>query len=78
MHGLGAIQVPADAAEAMKPLAGQYAFILFAAGLFNASLFAASILAAFDRIYRVRRHGFESGWIRASAKRLHFTGSTRC
>ncbi|MGA9959077.1 MAG: Nramp family divalent metal transporter, partial [Acidobacteriaceae bacterium] len=44
VHGMGAIQVPSDAAEAMKPLAGQYAFILFAAGLFNASLFAASIL----------------------------------
>jgi Mn2+/Fe2+ NRAMP family transporter len=33
-----------DAAEAMRPLAGDYAFILFAFGLFNASLFAASIL----------------------------------
>jgi len=44
VHGFGAIQVPADAAEAMKPLAGRYAFLLFAFGLFNASLFAASIL----------------------------------
>ena len=34
----------ADAAQAMKPLAGRYAFLLFAVGLFNASLFAASIL----------------------------------
>src|SRR5581483_1023348 len=34
----------ADAAQAFRPLAGQYAYILFAAGLFNASLFAASIL----------------------------------
>src|SRR5450432_834560 len=43
-HGMGAIKEAADAAEAMKPLAGQYAFLLFAVGLFNASLFAASIL----------------------------------
>ena len=43
-HGIRNIADPADAAGAMKPLAGQYAFILFAAGLFNASLFAASIL----------------------------------
>jgi NRAMP (natural resistance-associated macrophage protein)-like metal ion transporter len=43
-HGMGAIQVASDAAEAMRPLAGDYAFILFAFGLFNASLFAASIL----------------------------------
>jgi NRAMP (natural resistance-associated macrophage protein)-like metal ion transporter len=44
VHGMGAIQVASDAAEAMRPLAGDYAFILFAFGLFNASLFAASIL----------------------------------
>ena len=34
----------ADAAQALRPLAGEYAYLLFAAGLFNASLFAASIL----------------------------------
>ncbi len=44
VHGMGAIQVASEAAEAMKPLAGEYAYILFAFGLFNASLFAASIL----------------------------------
>src|SRR6185295_16916745 len=38
------IQNAADAAQALRPLAGEYAYILFAAGLFNASLFAASIL----------------------------------
>src|SRR5580693_2162009 len=43
-HGMGAIKEAADAAEAMKPLAGRYAFLLFSFGLFNASLFAASIL----------------------------------
>ncbi len=44
VHGMGAIQLAADAAEAMRPLAGDYAFLLFSFGLFNASLFAASIL----------------------------------
>ena len=44
VHGMGAIQMASDAAEAMRPLAGDYAFILFAFGLFNASVFAASIL----------------------------------
>src|SRR4030095_15320244 len=34
----------AEAAQALRPLAGEYAYLLFAAGLFNASLFAASIL----------------------------------
>ncbi|HTY83958.1 MAG TPA: divalent metal cation transporter [Silvibacterium sp.] len=44
VHGLGSIQDASDAAQAMKPLAGQYAFLLFAFGLFNASFFAASVL----------------------------------
>ena len=60
-HGLGAIQVPSDAAEAMKPLAGQYAFILFAAGLFNASLFAASVLPLSTAYTVCEGMGFESG-----------------
>ena len=42
-HGMGAIGEAADAAEAMKPLAGRYAFLLFAVGLFNASLFLSLI-----------------------------------
>jgi Mn2+/Fe2+ NRAMP family transporter len=44
VHGLGSIQDASDAAVAMKPFAGRYAFVLFAAGLFNASFFAASVL----------------------------------
>src|SRR6201996_9345521 len=44
VHGTGGLKEAADAAEAMKPLAGNYAFLLFAVGLFNASLFSASIL----------------------------------
>jgi Mn2+/Fe2+ NRAMP family transporter len=55
------IGVPSDAAEAMKPLAGQYAFILFAAGLFNASLFAASILPLSTAYTVCEGLGFESG-----------------
>ncbi|MHB1021112.1 MAG: Nramp family divalent metal transporter [Acidobacteriaceae bacterium] len=61
VHGMGEIRVPADAAEAMKPLAGQYAFILFAAGLFNASLFAASILPLSTAYTVCEGLGFESG-----------------
>lgn len=60
-HGLGAIQVPSDAAEAMKPLAGQYAFLLFAFGLFNASLFAASILPLSTAYTVCEGLGLESG-----------------
>ena len=60
-HGLGAIDVPSDAAEAMKPLAGPYAFLLFAFGLFNASLFAASILPLSPAYTVCEGLGLESG-----------------
>ena len=60
-HGMGAIQVAADAAEAMRPLAGDYAFVLFAFGLFNASLFAASILPLSTAYTVCEGLGLESG-----------------
>ncbi|MEO7653417.1 MAG: divalent metal cation transporter [Bryobacteraceae bacterium] len=53
----------ADAAEAalgLKPF-GQYAFLLFAAGLFNASLFAACILPLSTAYSVCEGLGFESG-----------------
>src|SRR6202453_5410348 len=60
-HGMGAIKEAADAAQAMKPLAGRYAFLLFAVGLFNASLFAASILPLSTAYTVCEGLGFESG-----------------
>jgi NRAMP (natural resistance-associated macrophage protein)-like metal ion transporter len=60
-HGMRDITDASVAAEAMKPLAGQYAFILFAAGLFNASLFAASILPLSTAYTVCEGLGFESG-----------------
>ncbi len=61
VHGMGAIRNAADAAEAMRPLAGDYAFILFAFGLFNASLFAASILPLSTAYTVCEGLGVESG-----------------
>jgi NRAMP (natural resistance-associated macrophage protein)-like metal ion transporter len=60
-HGIRNISEASDAAGAMKPLAGQYAFILFAAGLFNASLFAASILPLSTAYTVCEGLGVESG-----------------
>jgi NRAMP (natural resistance-associated macrophage protein)-like metal ion transporter len=51
----------ADAAQALRPLAGNYAYLLFAAGLFNASLFAASILPISTSYAVCEGLGFESG-----------------
>lgn len=60
-HGMRNIAVPSDAAEAMKPLADRYAYILFAAGLFNASFFAASVLPLSTAYTVCEGLGFESG-----------------
>ncbi len=61
VHGIGPLTVPADAAEAMKPLAKEYAFLLFAVGLFNASFFAASILPLSTAYTVCEGLGLESG-----------------
>jgi Mn2+/Fe2+ NRAMP family transporter len=61
VHGMRDIQVASDAAGAMKPLAGDFAFILFAAGLFNASVFSASILPLSTAYTVCEGMGFESG-----------------
>jgi Mn2+/Fe2+ NRAMP family transporter len=61
VHGIRDVADASVAAQAMKPLAGQYAFILFAAGLFNASLFAASILPLSTAYTVCEGLGFESG-----------------
>jgi NRAMP (natural resistance-associated macrophage protein)-like metal ion transporter len=55
------IDTAADAAQALRPLAGEYAYLLFAAGLFNASLFAASILPISTAYAVCEGLGFESG-----------------
>jgi len=60
-HGMFEIRNGADAAQALKPLAGNYAYILFAVGLFNASLFAASILPISTAYAVCEGLGFESG-----------------
>ncbi len=61
VHGIHQVRDAADAAQALRPLAGEYAYILFAAGLFNASLFAASILPISTAYTVCEGLGFESG-----------------
>jgi NRAMP (natural resistance-associated macrophage protein)-like metal ion transporter len=61
VNGIRDIPDASVAALAMKPLAGDYAFILFAAGLFNASLFAASILPLSTAYTVCEGLGLESG-----------------
>ena len=58
VHDIGSAK---EAALALRPLAGEYAYLLFAAGLFNASLFAASILPISTAYAVCEGLGFESG-----------------
>jgi len=55
------IKDAADAAVALRPLAGQAASALFAVGLVNASLFSASILPLATAYYVCEGLGLESG-----------------
>ena len=61
VNGPKDLETAAEAARALQPLAGNYAFILFGAGLFNASLFAASILPLSTAYSVSEGLGFESG-----------------
>jgi NRAMP (natural resistance-associated macrophage protein)-like metal ion transporter len=60
-NGSRSIASAADAAVALRPLAGQAAGILFAFGLVNASLFASSILPLSTAYYVCEGLGLESG-----------------
>jgi len=63
LHSIGKynIETGKEAALALRPLAGEWAYLLFAAGLFNASLFAASILPISTAYAVCEGMGFESG-----------------
>jgi Mn2+/Fe2+ NRAMP family transporter len=45
LHGITDIQTSADAAQALRPLAGDFAFMLFSAGIVGTGLLAVPILA---------------------------------
>ena len=55
------VESAADAAMALKPLAGQYAFILFGGGLFGASVLAAAIIPLSTSYAICEAFGWESG-----------------
>jgi len=60
VHGLK-IDSAKEAALALGPLAGKWAFVLFALGLLNASLFSATILPLSTSYYVCEAFGFEGG-----------------
>lgn len=61
VHGVTNISSAGEAAQALAPLAGRFAGLLFAFGLLNASLFAASILPLSTSHVICEGLGFEAG-----------------
>jgi len=75
LHERGvAIESAADAAEALRPLAGAYCAALFAFGLFNASLFSASVLPLATAYSVCEAFGWETGVNRRLREAPHFYG----
>ena len=60
-HGFHEIRDAADAAQSLRPLGGEYAYMLFSIGLLNASLFAGCILPLSTAYTVSEALGFESG-----------------
>ena len=67
----------AEAAEALRPF-GEYAYLLFCAGLLNASLFAASILPLSTAYSVCEGLGFESGVSLPRMPSIPFTSWAIC
>ncbi len=68
------VETAADAALALKPLAGKYCSALFAFGLLNASLFAASILPLSTAFIVCEGMGWENGVNKKFAEAPQFYG----
>jgi Mn2+/Fe2+ NRAMP family transporter len=68
------IETAADAAQALRPLAGKYCAALFAFGLLNASLFAASILPLSTAYVVCEAMGWENGVDRKFSEAPQFYG----
>jgi NRAMP (natural resistance-associated macrophage protein)-like metal ion transporter len=63
LHAAHPLQIndAGDVAQALVPLAGKYASLLFAVGLLNAAIFTASILPLSTAYYVCEAFGFERG-----------------
>jgi Mn2+/Fe2+ NRAMP family transporter len=68
------VETAADAAQALRPLAGKYCAALFAFGLLNASLFAASILPLSTAFVVCEAMGWEIGVNRKFSEAPQFYG----
>ena len=74
-HGVTDIQTSAQAAEALRPLAGEFSFALFAAGIIGAGMLAVPVLAGSAAYAVAETLGWPSGLARLPYQAKSFYGA---
>ncbi len=74
-HGVTDIQTSAQAAEALRPLAGDFSFALFAAGIIGTGMLAVPVLAGSAAYALAESLGWPSGLARAPKEAKSFYGT---
>ncbi|MDB5562770.1 MAG: natural resistance-associated macrophage family protein [Hyphomicrobiales bacterium] len=74
-HGMTDIQTSAQAAEALKPIAGPFAFALFATGIIGTGLLALPVLAGSAAYALGEAHGWRVGLAQKAGRAKAFYGT---
>jgi len=75
-HGVTTIQTSAEAASALRPIAGDFAFLLFAAGIIGTGLLAVPVLAGSAAYAWQARFNGNRGWSTSYSLQRSFTESS--
>ena len=75
LHGMTDVQTSEQAAEALRPIAGEFAFIVFALGILGTGLLAVPVLAGSSAYALAEAMGWRAGlsWLPVEAKRFYAT-----
>lgn len=73
-HGIHSIETSTQAAEALKPIAGQYAFLLFAIGIIGTGLLALPVLSGAASYALSETFGWKEGLYRKFKEAYRFYG----
>jgi Mn2+/Fe2+ NRAMP family transporter len=74
-HGITDIQTSADAAKALRPVAGQFAFLVFALGIVGTGLLALPVLAGSSAYAAGEAFGWHAGLARVPRRAKAFYGA---
>lgn len=74
LHGVTTIETSAEAATALRPIAGQFAFLLFAAGIIGTGLLAVPVLAGSAAYAIAGAFGWQTGLAHKPGAAMRFYG----